>query len=438
MYLRSAKYFTTLPSDVVEKTTRLDGNINKYFKALSCIYSTVGSEFGEVSSKLLRKATGKDYDSILSQLEFAGIIRSDGHYKNQQSKNWKGKSKCISFGINSDFKSFTDVTIHGHHRIEPFESENLVGVARVCLTNLKDFKIDLCAAMSHLESRQRSEIKGKSPLGKTEYSKARQDLIKIANGQYYSVMDKYNRIHTNFTSLPKWIKKNCLYHVSGQQLVQIDIVSSQPNILRMILGRELDMSTPEVKAEFDLFTNFCETDLYRCLFLVYMASKNFELFDNEHSETCKSFKEAFKNELFEKLSRDDYKLEILKSLFDSDSQGEPKKKIILDDGTYFFKRDESSFFWELYRSFEKLFPNIYRFIQDYKKEEFRELARDLQKWEGIALHSLIAEIKKCNVSFFTVHDSVITTKEHRDLVHEKFKQILINMGVLPNLDIEYF
>ena len=209
--------------------------------------------------------------------------------------------------------------------------------------------------------------------------------IDIYNRNKYSVecindkhifyhFDNYGRMHTNFTILKSFIRKNCLL-IDGQETHEIDIKNSQPLFLNKLI--ETDGS---------LLVDTKECNLFNYLTI----SGNFYqyIMDNSEIKDKKKIKEMIYKVLFGKNFRS--------------------------------KSDDL---------FKNLFPTIYLFIKEYKKihKNYKILAHDLQNLESsLIFNKIVKEIMYIypEIRIVTVHDSIICQKKYKDIVEDIFNKHL--------------
>lgn len=206
--------------------------------------------------------------------------------------------------------------------------------------------------------------------------------IDIYNRNIYSVesindkhifyhFDDYGRLHTNFTILKSFIRKNCLL-IDGEETCEIDIKNSQPLFLCKLIN---DSKTAWVnKDEFEFFKNLTINGTFYQYLMQVSGIKH----------------------------KGDVKELTYKVLFGR-NRSNSKSDIL----------------------FSKLFPTIYHFIKLYKKEfgSHKVLAHDLQRAESMLIYNKI--IKKLmliypDMKIITVHDSIVFPKRYRDDVQRIF------------------
>lgn len=189
--------------------------------------------------------------------------------------------------------------------------------------------------------------------------------------------DDYGRLHTNFTILKSFIRKNCLL-IDGLETCEIDIKNSQPLFLCKLIS---DSQTAWVnKEEFEFFRQLTTTGKFYQYLMQVSGEKDRSV-----------IKEMTYKVLFGR-NRINSKSDIL---------------------------------------FSKVFPTIYNFIKLYKKEfnNHKILAHDLQRAESRLIYNKI--IKKImilhpEIKIITVHDSIVFPKKWKDKVQSIFDYELSN------------
>jgi hypothetical protein len=205
--------------------------------------------------------------------------------------------------------------------------------------------------------------------------------IDIYNRNKYSVecindkhifyhFDNYGRMHTNFTILKSFIRKNCLL-IDNEETTEIDIKNSQPLFLNKLI--ESDGMSIVDESEFQLFR-------------ILTSSGNFYqyLMDNSEFKQKKLVKEM-----------------VYKVLF----------------GKNFRSKGDSLF--------KKLFPTIYLFIKEYKTlhNNYKVLSHDLQNLEScLIFNKIIKEIMYIypEIKLVTIHDSIVCQKKYKEIVEKIF------------------
>ena len=207
------------------------------------------------------------------------------------------------------------------------------------------------------------------------YNRNRYSVECINDKHIFYHFDNYGRMHTNFTILKSFIRKNCLL-IEGEETCELDISNSQPLFLTKIIE---STNTKWVKKdEFELFKYLTTNGIY-----YQYVMENLKISD----------------------------------------------RVLVKEMTYkvLFGRNISN--CKSDKLFVKLFPSIHNFIKLYKKEkgDYRILAYELQKAESnLIFNGIVKEIMYTNpeIKVITVHDSIIVSKKNREIVNAIFKNKL--------------
>lgn len=207
------------------------------------------------------------------------------------------------------------------------------------------------------------------------YNRNRYSVECINDKHIFYHFDNYGRMHTNFTILKSFIRKNCLL-IEGEETCELDISNSQPLFLTKIIE---STNTKWVKKdEFELFKYLTTNGIY-----YQYVMENLKISD----------------------------------------------RVLVKEMTYkvLFGRNISN--CKSDKLFVKLFPSIHNFIKLYKKEkgDYRILAYELQKAESnLIFNGIVKEIMHTNpeIKVVTVHDSIIVSKKNREIVNAIFKNKL--------------
>ena len=178
-------------------------------------------------------------------------------------------------------------------------------------------------------------------------------------------------MHTNYTILKSFIRKNCLL-IDGEETCEIDIPNSQPLFLTKII--DMDSNLVDQK-ELLLFKELTISGTYYQYVMNQLGESN-----------KKKVKEMTYKVLFGR--------NITTSKVDKD--------------------------------FKKLFPTIHQFIKNYKKEngDYRVLAYDLQKAESdLVFNTVIKKVIQFypEIKLITIHDSIVIPRKYKEEVNQIFE-----------------
>ena len=204
------------------------------------------------------------------------------------------------------------------------------------------------------------------------YNRNRYSVECINDKHIFYHFDNYGRMHTNFTILKSFIRKNCLL-IDGQETHEIDIKNSQPLFLTKLIQ---DSGTKWVnEKEFDLFKNLTINGTYYQYVMDSIGTRD----------------------------RGMVKELTYKVLFGRNGSTSKADKI-----------------------FSNLFPTIHTFIKLYKKEngDYKVLAYELQKAESnLIFNKIIRQVMNLypDIKIVTVHDSIIVPRQNKDEVWAIFQ-----------------
>lgn len=306
----------------------------------------------------LRNVLGKNASSVLSELQAWGLISRDNVYiKNQKSYHYRISEPYLKGVTNEVCRNYT-LTRNILKRRELL-NKNDDPTTQSIQYNIKQLKINKKAAFAAI-SRMTFD-RPNHPCKDVEKARAatRCLVLNIENEILYAKKDDFSgRIHTNLTVLPRALRKYIT--VDNEELVQVDMVSSQPMMLHRLMER-MGMRGGEV-------------DEYKKL----IESKKFY----EHFADC----------FPEDKERSALKIALLIQLFFD----KPRK--------HYFKSK---------KKFDKLFPQIASFVVYCRRSDYKNMPLLLQMEEvNFMQNGVIPEfIKRYPDTFFTtIHDSIVVKK----------------------------
>jgi hypothetical protein len=204
------------------------------------------------------------------------------------------------------------------------------------------------------------------------YNRNKYSVECINDKHIFYHFDNYGRMHTNFTILKSFIRKNCLL-IDGEETCEIDINNSQPLFLTKIIS---DSNSKWVRSdEFELFKYLTINGKYY-----------------------------------------QYVMDHLKTT-DKGMVKEMTYRVLFGKNASNSKAD---------KVFSELFPSIHYFIKLYKKEkgDYKILSYELQRAESnLIFNKIIRDIMIFypEVKLVTVHDSIIIPKKYKEPIETIFK-----------------
>jgi hypothetical protein len=280
---------------------------------------------------------------------------------------------------------------------------------------LPRFNMDTVGAALHIQT-----LKSKHPdiFSDDEYRTLLLESVRIINDkEFLGSVCNYGRVHTPYTSLLKSLRSYLSYQ--DRPLVSIDISNSQPLILASLLPKCFPIALPiphslphDVKPD-------KETAITNELPNTNRDSQMPENCDiRQYVQLCEQ------GAIYEYLM--DGSAYTNRQAFKADFY----KEVLFGTG----KRQ-----YQLTKEFRSKFPNVYGVIQKYKRDDYRSLARKMQRAESKIMidgvcYRLATEFP--DIPVITIHDSIMTTSEHvatvARLITEEFAQI----GLKPSLKQE--
>jgi hypothetical protein len=325
-----------------------------------------------LSSIVLKEKYGYRYNYYMDYLISKGILNLvKKHLKGKNARVYKLNEKVINGKI-TRYKNEDSILLKKYkNAVSLIENQDIQSntinpdVKRKLVDDLFHVQIEFDKAIFFLDSTlQDIDI----------YNRNKYSVECINDKHIFYHFDNYGRMHTNFTILKSFIRKNCLL-IDGEETCEIDIKNSQPLFLCKLI--ESDGKLIVDSEEFALFK-----------FLTYNGKFYQYLMDNSKYKEKKVIKEIIYKVLFGKNFK---------------SKG--------DD------------------LFKSLFPTIHEFIKAYKKENnnYRILAHDLQNLESnLVFNKIVKEIMYIypEVKLITIHDSIICKLKFKDVVEKIFYQNL--------------
>lgn len=325
-----------------------------------------------MSSVILKEKYGFLYNYYMDFLIDSGILILVTNYKKGKNTKIYKLSDGIINGKITRYKNEDKVLLKKYKNAVSLVDEADIAksainpdVKRKLVNDLFGVKIEFERAIFYLDSTlQDPDI----------YNRNKFSVECINDKQIFYHFDNYGRMHTNFTILKSFIRKNCL-KIDGDETYELDIKNSQPLFLNKIIesdGIEIVDSQ--------------EWELYKYLTLNGLFYQF--IIDNSTIKDKKSVKEIIYKVFFGK--------------------------------NYKNKSDSL---------FESLFPTIYKFIKFYKKKkgDYRILSHQLQNLESeLIFNKIVKELMYIypEVKIVTIHDSLIFSVRYRDFVEKIFNQNL--------------
>ncbi len=330
-----------------------------------------------LNATILKEKYGHLYNHYIKYLIDNGIISLQRNYKKGQNSRVYSLVDGVLEGKIGRYKNSDKILLKKYiNRYYQFEidTNNLIpsDIKDKLIMDLYSVKIEYERAIFFLTSLKNEDV--------SIYNRNRYSVDSINDNHIFYHFDHFGRMHSNYTILKTFLRKNCLL-IDGEETCEIDIKNSQPLFLSKLI-KDIDSRWVN-KEELDLFTILVKNGNYYQYLIDTLALKD---------------------------------------------KGEAKE---LTYKVFFGKNLENSK-WD--SMFSALFPTIHHFIKLYKKEhkDYKILAYTLQKMESkLVFNDIIKTIMIINpdIKVITVHDSIIVQKKWRDFVTAIF-----NSKISENFD----
>lgn len=272
---------------------------------------------------------------------------------------------------------------------------------------LNTLKIDYAKAINYLDKQLFVELTNVSDISKrleiiNRYNYYYLSVYSINDGHLFFKKNKTNgRIDTNLTSLKKELKQ----FIAIPNLYQIDIVNSQPLFLFFLIKKFM----AGLKHNPNISTIYS-----------YLCSRNFTLELDKYLNWCRfgQFYENLKNE---------FNLTTKRTI--------DRDKVKTMTYTILFSPNDAAYAKEANNVFKLIFPGIYRFIYDYKKDGHNRLAIDLQKLESsMCIDVIVPLLSAKGIKHYTIHDAWLMDGLDRYHAEQIIKEAFFKeYGVEPKL-----
>jgi len=321
-----------------------------------------------LSSLILKDKYGYLYNYYIEFLKEKGIIKLEKNYfKGSNSRVYSLNDSIICgkiFRYNNDDKVLIKKYITKHIQFELDRNSIIDRDIKIKLINdLYAVQIDFDRSIFYLDSLKNEDI--------DVYNRNKYSVESINDKHIFYHFDSYGRMHTNFTILKSFIRKNCLL-IDGDETFEIDIKNSQPLFLSKLIE--------------DSKSRWVDENELRLFSLLVQGGNYYQ-----------------------------YLIDNLKLKCKSDAK-ELTYKVLFGQNRFNSKSD---------KLFSSIFPTIHNFIKLYKNEnkDYKILAQDLQRDESNLIFNRIIKrihIEDSDIKVITVHDSIIASKKYKELVSNIF------------------
>lgn len=390
-------------------------------------------------SKLLKTRLGSDYRKYLDYLVQNSILLEERQYmKGSYSRKFKFAPPHDSAVLLPT--PITKPTLIKSH--ERFINLGTEGLRLIPEPNEKDYqyllkwynkrlKIDYDKSRKHLFDLWNQEVFQDTETATQKYARRMVPVEKINRAELFPNFDTTaGRLHSPITQLKKELRPFLTY--DGQKLVSIDITNSQPYLSTMLFNKEA-FERNKLGQKIVLYKSRATENYY------HYSPNSFSKMEKRGvpSDVSLYIQHVASGQFYEEFA----KVLIQEDLIPSTEKDHRKYAKNIAFRTLFSPNRHKQFVREI-QLFNKTYPNVYKNFA-YLKRGYREhntLACLLQNIEAeIILKIICKEISKTfpKAPIFTIHDSIITTKDYYQFVKEIMERKLTELvGIPPQLSIE--
>lgn len=330
-----------------------------------------------LNATILKEKYGHLYNYYIQYLIEIKVIQLERNYLKGQSSRVYSLNPRVLNGEIHRYRNTDKILLKKYlNRYYQFEIDHNDFISKdikdKLISDLYSVKIQYDKSIFYLDALKKEDV--------SIYNRNRYSVESINEQHIFYHFDHFGRMHSNYTILKTFIRKNCLL-IDGEETCEIDISNSQPLFLsKLIRDSKSRWVNPE---ELELFTILVQNGRYYQYLMDNLGIKN----KSEAKELT-------------------YKV--------------------------FFGKNHKNSMWDV--KFESLFPTIHLFIKLYKKEhtDYKVLAYTLQRMESKLIFGEIVKtimIVNPDIKVITVHDSIIIPLKWREFVTNLF-----NSKISENFD----
>lgn len=250
--------------------------------------------------------------------------------------------------------------------------------------------------------------KGKPSIWAQRY-KAVYSINKFANQEfYYSVDSNVGRFHSNLTNIKRELRNFITY--DGQKLVNVDIRNAQPLLSTLLLNKSFYEKNTKL-LNFHSFPTF----------LQLLLPPSSPIHSNHSSiitiimlvESLKNLTNIEFGEYVNYANSGDFYRKLAEAVYPQLPYDKQKMKTMIFTILFSKNRYMGQVGAKPKKDFKAQFPNVYEVFKQIKKNDHRALAHLLQRIESSIMISAVASriaLERPDLPFFTIHDSIATTK----------------------------
>jgi hypothetical protein len=350
-----------------------------------------------LKTQYLMRTVHHDFPVIRNALLANGMIVFDPHYQQGSHCRRYGLSQaCLDHGycqevvmkktlIKRLLLTITHWNIH---------DEVLWAMNEWC----KLLRLDYEAALLHLGMRHKKHGK-RFHLKQLKLHDMRSGNVGVSS------QDQQGRVYNGLTNL--WSEFRQFLTINGELLVNVDITSSQPLFLHMLMQQQKEQTSPSHSSPLLYDCSLLETDIGSSSFGYMVASGKADLYSYIADQAAAIG--------LPQMTRPNVKPALFR-VFYGRNKTQSKFKALFSD----------------------LFPKVAKFIHDQKIGNYKRLALLMQKKEADFLINTVCK-RLCHdhphIPFITIHDSIMTTASNAENVKRIMQDEFHALGVRPKIKL---
>lgn len=192
-----------------------------------------------LSSTILKEKYGFMYNYYINYLIDNNIIEMVRNYKSgRNTRVYKICQNILDNKIYRNYKNNDKVLLKKYEKaISLVENQNEL-VYNIILPDIKKKLVDDLFEVD-IEYNKSVYFLDNTIQDKDTYNKNMYSVESINEKHIFYHFDTYGRMHTNFTILKSFIRKNCLL-INGSKTFEVDIKNSQPSFLCKLISEDFD------------------------------------------------------------------------------------------------------------------------------------------------------------------------------------------------------
>ena len=420
-------------------------------------FTAGGRTFVPLHSLILKAVLGRPYKTILDHLVKLKVIECDGKYSaGVKTYGYKLTNKYRGVPLKSrhinDAQVIKGIKKRSIERLEQ-QKERLKDLSHLARWAIDGkLKIDKKAALEYLEKDFKPRME-QMLSAKSIKPEAKDKMVKFVNDRYYVAVNRVQsfndakiyvdsaggRLYSNLTNLMSPLRDFVTY--DGRELVSIDLKNSQPLHFLLLLRKDFWEVTGKVS---DLRLANLDNNLFDYLRSKKEVSRLHMMF-HRSAETLMQqgegeFTFAFlvrSGKLYE-FNSNKFTGRVAKINGSDRFDTRSKAKVEVLRMMYFDDKNKYSPAQETFKLFEEYFPVEADVMRVLKSKDYKDFPVLLQKVEAkVMLHMVCKAIfvQHPNVPLFTIHDSILTTRENAETVRKILEAVYHSiLGFVPRTE----